>query len=295
MDWEMYRKKYYLFLTNLEASWFLTYIGTSLLSDFPKNLPLELKKTIEQPHSEVMSQLNKLCEKKKKNKLDELDIRFKIPELLFHFYQLQSAMPVASIKFQWDHFIRSQQLVMIFSYFDAFFSDSVRVICELYPDILRRNKHISWKDALDQQNNLYEHLVEAYVHDLGWMNSLERFKVLQKEVALKFDIPKSDLEQIRYAELIRNLIVHTGGRVTPEFLRRAGLDAKGLEIGDFITINYDFIEDISSTTIAVVGDLFKSVSTKFFGISKKKLAEFVWSLDKWSLDKWSRVKKLNYS
>ena len=286
MDWVTYRERYDVFVSSLGATGLLAHVGSAVLDDFPNNLPLGLKISISEDMMKFYSSMKKVDAKgKTKTKLltasfdiDKLEPygssnNYKDSELFMS--SLWMAMGQLGIKqgFQWDRFLKAQHLVMVFAYFDAFFSDSVMAICELGPEVLRRDKKISWRDALEQGNwdNLIQRLTEDYIFELGMKDVVMRLRCLEEEFSLKLDIPPEDLEAVRYAELVRHLVVHTGGRITPEFLRRAGSVAKGLKIGGFFTIDTEFLKRTSDSILMAGSDLFRVIATKFFKKRVKRL------------------------
>lgn len=83
---------------------------------------------------------------------------------------------------------------MIFAYFDAFFSDSIREICKLCPNVLCREKKISWLDVLEQGNwdNLLQRLVEDYVFETSF------YKIILSEIHKVESSIEQDLVSISY-------------------------------------------------------------------------------------------------
>lgn len=281
MDWRIYRERYNIFCASIGGSGVLAHIGFLFLIDFPHNLPLGLREFVCERMTKFLLSMKKV-DNNEKLVVSDMKNSF-IPKNDQEEALIESCLCLAlgeqslTYRFQWDIFSRSQQLVMIFAYFDAFFSDSVIAICNLRPEVLqRKKKQISWKEALDQDNigNIQQYLTEIYVHELCFNNIPKRLQILKKDISLELNIPPSDLEFIQYAELIRHLIVHTGGRVTPEFLKRARHYDKELKIGDFVKIDSNFLSKVSSCILLLCSDLFYKVSNKFYGISEKELGTF---------------------
>lgn len=193
-----------------------------------------------------------------------------------YLFLLKASEFAAKKRFNWENLAISQQLIMIFTFFDAFFSDSIRSICKIKPEFLRRDKPISWRDVLEQGDfdKIQRQLIEAYVFELGWKDIEEKLKTLEKEINLKLDIIEDDIKFLHYAEQIRNILVHSGGHVTTEFLRKAGSFSKGFKIGDYVNIESSFLRKLYSLITNIGGELYLKVSTKFFGISERDARSF---------------------
>ncbi len=235
MDWQLYKKRYHLFISSLSASEILTSVNSIMFKDFPDSLPPNIKKAVvfvlEQiilaaKNAGVLNKSQVETFDKHSGKLEDSETISIYSDIIGPYLLLLTASEIAAKKrFNWEKLAISQQLIMIFTFFDAFFSDSIRSICKIKPEFLRRNKHISWRDVLEQGDfdKIQQQLIEVYVFELGWKDIEERLKTLEKEINLRLDIIEDDIKFLHYAEQIRNILVHSGGRVTPEFLRRAGI------------------------------------------------------------------------
>lgn len=289
MDWQIYKKRYNVFVASLNASEFLTCVSSIIFKDFPVNLPPEILRAVATPIKQLLlwakssgtlkkPQLDQLD--KYLGKYEDLEIISIYSEIWAPYLMLLMVETEMKDRFQWDKLAISQQLIMIFTFFDSFFSDSIRSICEIKPDILRRDRKISWREVLELGNfdNLLQHLIEAFVFKPSWNNIKKRLKNVEKEINLKLDIPEDDKNFLHKAQQIRHLLVHSGGRVTPEFLRRSGSSAKGLKIGDYVNIDLDYLKKLNYLILKVGSKLFLEVSTKFFGISRKKALKVCWIL-----------------
>lgn len=285
MDWQIYKKRYHLFIASLGASGILTSVSSFIFKDFPDNLPPNIRKTVGFGLEQVISAaksagvLNKSQVEtfdKHSGKFEDSETISIYSEIIGPFLFLKASEFAMKKRFNWERLAISQQLIMIFTFFDAFFSDSIRSICEIKPEFLRRDKKISWRKVLElgDFDILLHHLIETYVFKLGWNDIEERLKTLEKEINLKLDIIEDDIKFLHYAEQIRNILVHSGGRVTPEFLRRAGSFAKGSKIGDYVNIDSNFLRKLYSLITNIGGELYLKVSTKFFCISESEARNF---------------------
>lgn len=290
MDWAVYRERYDVFATSLGASGILARVGSAVLKDFPDNLPSDLRDTVRESVTQVLLSARQVrasddmatngaggatdAEELQVRRSSDSDQQSGLVES-----SLLVALGEAGISggFEWDSFARAQHVVMVYAHFDAFFSDSVRAVCEIRPDVLRRDRKISWRDILEQGgwDDLLQRLIEDYVFELGHRGIVERLQAFDRQLSLKLGIPEPDLEAIQYGELVRNVLVHTGSRITPEFLRRAGSAGEHLRIGETITVDFDFLDRVANSILIAGSDLFRVVATKFFAVSHKDL-DRVW-------------------
>lgn len=285
MDWQNYKKRYHFFVASLSASAFLTCFSSVVFKDFPDNLPPNISKAVFFSLEKLLlafknaGVLNKsqvdLLDKYSGESVNSETISI-YSEIMEPYLALEASEMAMKKRFNWEKLAISRQLIMSFTFFDAFFSDSIRSICEIKPEVLRRDKSISWREVFEQGNfeKIQQHLIEAYVFEFGWKDIEERLKTLDKEINLRLDITEDDIKFLYYAEQIRNILVHSVGRVTSEFLRRAGIFAKGLRIGDYVDIDSNYLRRLYYLILRIGGDLYLKVSTKFFGISKNKAMSF---------------------
>lgn len=285
MDWQLYKKRYHLFISSLIASKILTSVNSIIFKDFPDNLPQNIRKTIgfglEQfilaaKNAGILNKSQLETFDKHSGKFEDSETISIYSEIIGPCLFLEASEFAAKKRFNWEKLTISQQLIMIFTFFNAFISDSIRSICEIEPKVLRRDIKISYREVLEQGNfdSLVQHMVGMYVFKLGWKDIEERLKTLEKEFKLRLCIPEDDMKFLRDAEQIRHILVHSGGRVTPEFLRRAGSFAKGLKIGDYVNIDSNFLRKLYSLITNISGELYLKVSTKFFGISESDARNF---------------------
>ena len=164
-----------------------------------------------------------------------------------------------------------QQLTMTFAYLDAFCADTIRTILRVRPEILKTNKQMDWKTALALGNwdSLVEHMMESYVYDFGWSNVAERMTAVENKLGVELRIAPKDLSRMEQAELIRNVVMHNGGRASSEYLKRSG-NAK-LKIGDHVPLDLKFADEITDLARMFASKLFRGVSEAHFKIKRESI------------------------
>lgn len=293
MEWDEYLRRYNYFGACLGGSGVSSIISLMILNDFPNKLPKELAqyviKTMDEffkSHAKNDIRAQEILKKKSTVSISlpfrmdifpESDLR----QSLIHSSLFLSIGEIAMEQnLDWKNFLTAQNLVMIFAHFDAFFSDSIRAICESKPEILKREKKISWRNALELENQqlLIKHLTEEYVFELCHEDTIKRITILEKELGLKLDIGEKRLESIKNAQLIRNIVVHNGGRINAEFIRKVADGQRKLKIGDIVKIELDVIRRIDRVILFLGCSLFKEVSKKYFGMQEADLNEKIWQM-----------------
>ena len=115
----------------------------------------------------------------------------------------------------------SQQLVMGFAHTSAFLADSVRTICTQRPAVLKSDKKIDWKTLIElgDWHCILSQMIEKYVYEFGWDSISDITDSMRKRLGLSIRIEQDIMDRIQAAELLRHLLVHSGGRVSSEYLR----------------------------------------------------------------------------
>ena len=168
--------------------------------------------------------------------------------------------------FEVTNALHAQELVMILAHLEAFLADTIRAICMADPRVLRRGKKVSWEEVVScgGWDELMTFLSEEYAFETGWKSIPERIEHLRDQHGLEIDVPEGPMAQLAAAEQLRHLILHNGGRVSPEFLRRTGAD---YEVGEKIVIDGAFGGSVAFAALALANAVFDTVSEKFFETS----------------------------
>ncbi len=187
--------------------------------------------------------------------------------------QIHLLLPISEINY--ERLLYQQELSILFAQLDAFMADTLRVICQLRPEVLKKNKQIDWATIVSAGGwqEVLDLLTEEYVFEFGWPPLPKRLKMLREQFGIELSLRDSDWALLEEAENIRNIVVHNGGRINKEYINRTGRCE--LIIGDFIPLTSAYLESAEEVLRMLVSSLFLAVSEKFFGLDASKIRE-VW-------------------
>lgn len=164
--------------------------------------------------------------------------------------------------------VLSQQLIMIFAHLDSFIADSVRVICEALPDVLKsRDRKLEWERIINcgSWDELLEHLIEEYVARSDRGPVLDRIDNMKRTFGLDLRVDNRALGTLEVAENVRHAFVHSGGRADSSFLNRCKVE--DMVPGTPINFRSATIDDVNRSALLAGTAIYGSVCTKFLGIT----------------------------
>jgi hypothetical protein len=164
--------------------------------------------------------------------------------------------------------VLAQQLIMIFAHLDSFIADSVRVICEALPDVLKsRDRKMEWECIIDcgSWEELLEHLIEEYVARSDRGPILKRIDKMKDAFRLDLRLDHRALGTLEVAERVRHAFVHSGGRADSTFLDRCRVD--NVAPGTSINLQSATLDDVHRSALLTGAAIYRSVCTKFLGIT----------------------------
>ena len=281
MSWESYREIYSNYELSVNQTRMVTIVAGEVLKDFPNNLPKNLhgslidgmkkfRDILDQYLNPSGMELNqedlKATEKELTNSTESNSIMIE-NDLVIHMFKLifSNVENLDSIdNMDFERLLYSQELVMLFAQLDAFMADSLRIICQSRPEILKSNKQLDYKTILscDGWEELINHLSEEYVLEFGWKTINERLKFLRNKLNLNIEFSELELEFLKEAELIRHVIVHNGGKISQEYIKRS--KEPDLIMGSFVDVNSGYIGELANKIGKLVSILFLAISKKFF-------------------------------
>jgi len=204
MDWNLYKQLYLDFEVSINQGEIISQSSVDVLRNYPHDLPKEVKKSLDREMTGFTDTLSQFLDKSKSDakvktqtssKRRKSDSRGRktdlfYPTLLIAIYNISSGRQLFKIDF--SKVIYSQQLAMAFAHFDAFLGDSVRVILQVKPNILRKNKQIAWNTLIDlgTWENVLEHLSETFVYDFGWLEGKDKLDFVEEKFG--FDLQLSE-------------------------------------------------------------------------------------------------------
>ncbi|MBN1329173.1 MAG: hypothetical protein JXA54_06845 [Candidatus Heimdallarchaeota archaeon] len=297
---ELYKKYediYENFMSNIMKNNLLTNITDTLFTNFPENLPDIVKENLAQyfddlpnqnkllkKYSDKISKLKAHIEEKKELMVpDELDFsEMKTWEIiLFSALVIIFALATPSLinndnfvdylSKDFEDTIYSRQLVMIIAQLEAFIVDSMKIICYVCPDKMRRtNKVIELEKILNAKKEwkfILDVIVEHYIQKLDCKISIKKsIEILQNE----FDIKIGDTNQVKIidqSEQIRHIYIHNSGKIDLKFIENTGF--KNIKIGERYHITRIDIMNCYEKSILLATELYEKITEKFFKNIKK--------------------------
>lgn len=258
MSWNKYRDQYRDLWLALNQADIITFVASSALKDFPKNIPKDLLKGMPDALREFSAIMEGAAEAK------DCASRGKFPEPFFSLFTINVLLREGRSQFDYEQALARQQLVMLLAHTEAFIGDSIRAICKARPEILTSSqKQITWESALSfpDRDSLLDFLTEEYISvtmrskDLGGVLS-----ILKKDHGLDLVIQTEHLSTLSLTEQIRHLIVHTGSQIDAKFIKKTGLTAEDID-------KPFSMHQATKACLFVAQSVFKAVSKKFYGIS----------------------------
>jgi hypothetical protein len=281
MNLKTFKRHYHDFTIGISQTQIVSLISDEVLSDFPKNLPNETKENLVNLLTDLSSSvlLHQGYEIKAPDgrpikageKVEEFeDSLLFMPTLKLY---LSSGAKSEQKKFDIDFsfFILTQELVMLFSYLDAFLLNCLRAIAKREEKILKRDKTITWKEVITARSReeIVENIIEEYCYEFGWKNIRNKIETFKNEHGLEVSTSDDVIESICEGANLRHLVVHNGARINQDFLNKNS-SYEG-RIGDQISINKDYLENLSGEIFALGGDVFISTARKYYDAEENDL------------------------
>ena len=117
-----------------------------------------------------------------------------------------------------------QSFVAYFGIADAFLSDALAIAYVARPEMLRSQRQFSADSVLEagDWSTLIQRIVAAQIYEWGMKPIAERIAVLRRKHGFPLELPEGAEASLQRWEGLRNIIVHTGGLATPEYIRATG-------------------------------------------------------------------------
>lgn len=280
MDWETYKKTYHSYEISVNQTRVLTMVAAQVLKSFPKKIP----KHVSKPMWSELDDLRRIAEaaivgeKKEKAKAEEIELPLKGSDLTYHVFAMwiaQRMLGASLFELDFGGLLRSQELVMLFAHLDAFMADSLRIVCQVRPEVLKTDRKMDcaaivscggWEELLSR-------LAEQHVFEFGWRSLPERIEYLNDRLGLALEGRGYDVKLLEQAQSIRHIVVHNGGRASQEFIDRAG--RSNLAVGEVVPVTPEYLKDVCASSRLLASELFTKVSKKFFHVDETDL-QGVW-------------------
>jgi hypothetical protein len=169
-----------------------------------------------------------------------------------------------------------QMIAMAIAHVEAFISDTVRTICAIQPNVLHETKAVSSKTVLTSQSReeILAVMADDYAMQIAIKGTIrEKLQSLSKH-GIETQNSESDRTILDEAESIRNVILHNGGKVSNEFLRRTGRNE--LKLGEDVPLSMTSAIPYVGAALSTLNSLYAAVALKFFDVPearRQKLTE----------------------
>ena len=165
--------------------------------------------------------------------------------------------------FNFERILLSVELVFLFANLEAFLIESLKVICLICPNsMITKEKNYSKEDIIEQGS--WENLINFFVEDESFKlgkQSLEEKLESFKRFGIELSDLSIDMEFIIEINQIRNLIVHNGGIINQEYIKKTG--KKSLRVGNLIPLDTILLGKSYNEFSNIVQGLFKIIGEKF--------------------------------
>ncbi len=259
--WKWYERLYHSNQASIYQTQLLSLAAGEVLKDFPRKLPSALNerywKTIEHLYKIINSELVRrgFVSGDAKVDLDDAELSDVFSQtVLGSFIEGIFAGEISKSdngkvrQIDFEYLLRTQQLVMLFAFVDAFLADTVRVICKAKPNVLKKNsKTITWERVASASSleQLKDEMADMFAYDLGWRQDITgRLETLRSQFGLTLDCSKVDTSRLEKLEKVRDIVVHNGGRISREFVQRTG--EEHLVLGQLYQVKDNDIEQLST-------------------------------------------------
>jgi hypothetical protein len=176
---------------------------------------------------------------------------------------------------QFQILTRYQAVAMLYAHVDAFFGDTLRVICRTRPEVLRSGRQLTWETALSfgSMGDLAGTLAEQFIYEFGWKTLVDRIELFRSKCGVDLVIAVDELELLTLFEQRRHLIIHNGGVVTAKYIADTG-DTHA-KLGRQIAISRDEVRSLGHAVMMLGSNLCSAVAVKFLGAKPSDLTQ-VW-------------------
>ena len=281
-NWKNYVQKYISFVMGISNTRLTCTVASRVLKDLPAHFPDEVIAEFENASEQLKKQVRRLFEPEKTKYPAKVTVghdsetaqtgsELLIPRLLSKAAEekLGTSEQANSV----PDMLHSQQLIMLFAYIEAFFGDTLRSICKINPDVLKRKKQIEWETALSFNDigELRNHITDLFVFEFNQPSVISKIENLNSYFKLKIDISDSTKKILGDCECLRNVLIHDGGTVGVEYIKRTRKE--DVNIGDKLKVTPYQTHQLYFEMLRIGLELFKAVSLKFFRVEEREIKD----------------------
>ena len=276
MDLEEYERRYRVFALSMQQTRLVATVAAKELADFPAGLPLEWRPSVIETFQTIGEQMPAVIAAAAPGPNAKASFTKDLKDLP------HADLVIAAISFMMDgsllgpgehdpvkqdftSVVYAQMLTLSFAHASAFVADSGRAICHARPGILKCDRKLDWRTIIEagDWNAVFSTIVDDFVYAFGWDSIRKCVEEMCKRFGLKLDITDEMMRRIDDAELLRNLIVHAGGRVSTEYIRRSG--RADVALGQKLSVDMRAVSRVWLDILVLGGQLFRAVAETHLG------------------------------
>ncbi|HWS17148.1 MAG TPA: hypothetical protein VN223_04000 [Candidatus Elarobacter sp.] len=300
---DSYKGTYLRFIRAIRQTLLVSAVAEHSLRNFPKGLPPAASRATVDLFEKVSSSLLAAVSHLDSKNTDPQSKKFKIvtkaqekskrqsdreaAEIAMHALHLMLAMDFKKTKYsrlsqfrkQFQILARHQAVAMVYAHVDAFFGDTLRIICQVKPEVLRSGKQLTWETALKFQSieDLRDMLSEQFINEFGWKALPDRLEFFQTKFGVDLELPVTQLQMLSLFEQRRHLIIHNGGVVSARYIANTG--DKHVKIGQQISISREEVRLLGDVVVRFGSRLCSTTAIQFLGAKLSDLTQ-VWQESK---------------
>lgn len=184
-----------------------------------------------------------------------------------------TSIPWTDIGHRFSLLVRQQALVMAFAHIATFIADTLRIMCRSRREILRSaRKTLSWEEVLQfhSMDDMIDYMIEKFIQDeLGPNRQIvERLQTLVN-IGVPLQLSGEWIDLLRSFERRRDLIVHSGGIVSVQYIQETG-DASMVP-GQMLDVSIGDLNNMFYLLKTLAANLFVAVASKFLNATKHKV------------------------
>ncbi len=247
-DWEVYARKYRTYSSSLYRSRLVMLNAENILKEYPMKLPPEIRDPIlafgrllvggQTTTTGSSTQEQPIAAARASSTQGGTGIEEETYLILVPTFGLMMFEIGEENKFDFSQTVYAKEVVMQVAYLDAFVQDTIAVICRLRPEVTKSTKQIA--DFFRERVNWFE------------------------QFGLDLKAAETQIRWLEEAENVRHILVHNGGKVDEEFLRRTG--RKDLTVGEPFPLRWHYLLRVYCGSKAFAATLFTEVAEKVFHI-----------------------------
>lgn len=286
----------------------LSKLSYQIFDKYPKNIPKEIYKPIEDDLSffaknlklynakqtlsyKEIKEKNTPVEYQPKTNLSGIFLESSVAKGIGDLFTKEIPVTIAvkspiKLYSYFKKIILEEEFLSYFALFEAYLNSIISIILKKYPkklnptEIKNESKMIRWDEILqfDNYSDLVDLLVEKYIYSFGYKSIKDRLAILRKkEFGLDTQIGKDVEKSLDEIQEIRNCIIHNGGRLTRKSINI--LRKNNLKVGGLIVIKSNLNNDVFNIFKAIAFSLFKQTVTKYFNDDFEEIKKEIPYLD----------------